>query len=93
MRKPKVLTERQMTITKLIARKKEDGCDSITLDEIIDELYEKGVIVGKREDERPGLRPAVLITMKGLVKRLNDSGVKIEQLKKVGRGAKTVFTI
>lgn len=79
------LTERQMAMIEFIAQMKEAKKESFTLDEMIDHLKANGVEHHSRQ--------SMIMSMKGLIVRLQKTGVKIEPKKVRGRSVRQSYLI
>lgn len=90
MKKKRAFSRRQMAIIQLIKDKKASGASSVSLDEIVELCKSKGLMPKVSEGSE---RPTVLATMNSIVKRLQESGVKIEKSETMGRGARCEFFI
>jgi predicted transcriptional regulator len=80
----RTLTDRQMAIVELIAERKKEGADMISLDEIAKRV------------ERCGLnthRNSLIVSMNILIERLTAQGVFIEKVEQMGRGARQFYRI
>lgn len=86
--KNKRFTRRQMAIVELIARKKSEDQNEITLDEVVE-------AVADREQKLPNrnYRNAIVVSMNHLIRRLSASGVYIEKADGIGRGVKQVYRL
>ena len=89
-KKKRAFNRRQMAIIQLIRDKKAAGASSISLDEIVDLCKSKDLMPKVSEGSE---RQTVLATMNVIVRRLQESGVRIEKSGAIGRGAKCEFFI
>jgi DNA-binding transcriptional MerR regulator len=88
--KKRVFTDRQLAIIELIIEKKSSGEKELTLDEVVELCKSKDLF---RKAGVDSYRPTALATMNTLIHDLNSMGVKITKVKRIGRGAKTVFEV
>lgn len=80
----RTLTNRQLAIVELIAERKKEGAETISLDEIAKRV------------ERWGLsahRNSLIVSMNILIERLTEQGVYIEKVEQMGRGARQLYRI
>lgn len=90
MKRKRAFNKRQMALIDFIRRKKAEGAEVITLDEIVDECRDKALFPKVREGHE---RKVALATMNLLADRLSEAGVKISKPERIGRGIRCEFRI
>lgn len=80
----KSLTDRQLAIVDLIAERKTEGAETVSLDEIVKRVKRWGLSAH---------RNSLIISMNIIVKKLTDQGIYIEKVDNLGRGARQLYRI
>ena len=77
-------TDKQIAIIELISEKKKEGCELMSLDEVAERVARWGF---------PSTRNSLIISMNILIRHLVASGIYIEKVDELGRGARQNYRI
>ena len=80
----RTFTDRQIAIIDLIRERKQQGAETITLDEVAERVKRWGL---------GAHRNSLVVSMNILVERLTESGVYIEKVKTIGRSKRQRYRI